>query len=179
MSSALSPDPRPIDPLHQGLDATNPTNGPGMENVDADCAFEQYKILLDLWARENPIKTTKLQVLLAVNALLVSVVALKPGPLVTRHMWLVYLVGMAVSLVWTFSIGRTALFQEIWQVKLSDLARAFPNDPRFSILNTKAERKGISRLLRVFGSIPSHWYLLFTPPAFALVWALVLLRAFL
>ena len=150
-----------------------------MDNVDADRAFEQYKILIDLWARENPIKTTKLQVLLAVNALLVSVVALKPGPLVTRHMWLVYVVGMGVSLVWTFSIGRTALFQEIWQVKLNALARAFPNDPRFSILTNKVERTETSRLFRVFGAIPSHWYLLFTPPAFAAVWAVVLLRAFL
>jgi hypothetical protein len=100
--------------------------GNGAE-LDTDKAFEQYKTLLDLWSKENPIKTTKLQVLLAVNALLASVVGLREQPVVSKDLWFLYVAGMVVSLVWTFSIGRTALFQEVWQMKLSRLAQQFPN----------------------------------------------------
>ena len=39
-------------------------------NVEHD--YEAYKHLLDLWKSENPIKTNKLQVLLAINGLLVT-----------------------------------------------------------------------------------------------------------
>lgn len=146
------------------------------QRLDADAGFEQYKVLLNLWSSENPIKTTKLQVLLAVNALLASVVSFK-DPVVSRDLWLVYLAGVVVSLVWTFSIGRTALFQEVWQMKLARLASQFPDDPRFSILETRAERAQVSGWLRLFGAVPSRWYLLFTPPAFAAAWAMILVLA--
>jgi hypothetical protein len=36
--------------------------------------YEIYRIAMDLWSRENPIKTNKLQVLLVVNGLLVSAI---------------------------------------------------------------------------------------------------------
>ena len=64
--------------------------------------YQTYKSLLDLWARENPIKTTKLQTLLAVNALLVSAVNISGGQ------WYVYLAGAIFSFIWMFSIGRTS-----------------------------------------------------------------------
>ena len=146
------------------------------QHRDTDEDFERYKILLDLWSRENPIKTTKLQVLLAVNALLISVVGLPEGGL-KRENWFVYAAGFTFSLVWTMSIGRTALFQEAWNRKLNALASEHPEDPRFSIHNTKEECAASPKLLRVLGGVPSKWYLLFAPPVFALVWILILLSA--
>ena len=44
--------------------------------------YEAYVRLLDLWSKENPIKTTKLQVLLVVNGALFSVVHYGWGALV-------------------------------------------------------------------------------------------------
>jgi hypothetical protein len=143
---------------------------PHTTRSESDLAFERYRVLLDLWAKENPIKTTKLQVLLAVNALLVSGVGLGDGGF-SRDKWFIYVAGCAFSLVWTFSIGRTSLFQEAWNRKLQDIAREHQDDPRFSIHDTRKECSTAPPLLRVLGGVPSKWYLLFAPVAFAAVWA--------
>src|SRR5262249_4658609 len=136
----------------------------------AQVDYETYKSLLDLWAKENPIKTTKLQVLLAVNALLVSAVNIAGGR------WYVYLAGAVFSFIWMFSIGRTSLFQDVWQIKIAEVQRRHPNDPRFAILDTAAAHQRARPLLRAFGAVPSKWYLLFSPLVFALGWLAVLIR---
>ena len=141
------------------------------EKVEMD--FEAYKMLLELWSRENPIKTSKLQVLLAVNGLLVSAVSISGG--FTSDKWFVYLAGAIFSLIWTFSIGRTSLFQDVWHMKLKDLRNRYPDDPRFSILETRTERKSARRMLRIFGGISSKWYLLFAPFGFAISWLAILI----
>ncbi|HEX2049487.1 MAG TPA: hypothetical protein VHJ34_02510 [Actinomycetota bacterium] len=148
-----------------------------MSDTDVDDAhdFERYKMLLELWSRENPIKTTKLQVLLAVNALLASVSALGDG--LTDEKTFVYAAGFTFSLVWTFSIGRTSLFQEAWNRKLNKIAGAHPDDPRFWIHDTRAECKETPKLLQTLGGIPSKWYLLFAPVAFSAVWLVILVAA--
>jgi hypothetical protein len=135
--------------------------------------LEAYKTLLDLWSKENPIKTTKLQVLLAVNGLLVSAISISGG--FTPDKWFVYLAGAVFSFIWTFSIGRTALFQDVWQIKLGELRDRYPHDPRFQILETKAHRKRARAMLRIFGGISSKWYLLFSPFGFGLAWLAVLI----
>ena len=131
--------------------------------------YQTYKSLLELWARENPIKTTKLQTLLAVNALLVSAVNISGGQ------WYVYLAGAIFSFIWMFSIGRTSLFQDVWQIKIAEVQRRHPDDPRFAILDTTAAQQCARPLLRAFGAISSKWYLLFSPLVFALVWLGVLI----
>ncbi len=93
--------------------------------------YEIYRIAMDLWSKENPIKTNKLQVLLAVNGLLVSAINVSGGGF-TQQKWSIYATGALFSLIWTFSIGRTSLFQEAWQMKLDALQRAHPDDPRFA-----------------------------------------------
>jgi hypothetical protein len=138
-----------------------------------DPDYDTYKTLLDLWSKENPIKTTKLQVLLAVNALLVSAVNISGG--ITRGKWYVYLAGGLFSLVWMFSIGRTALFQDVWQIKIADLRALHPGDRRFSILESDGERNRAKPMMRLFGAIPSKYYLLFTPLVLALAWFAILL----
>jgi hypothetical protein len=135
--------------------------------------WEVYKILLDLWSRENPIKTTKLQVLLVVNGLLVSAINIS-GNGFSQDQWFLYLAGAIFNLIWTFSIGRTSLFQEAWQLKLSELRNRYPNDPRFSILETTEYRRKAAGLLRAFGCVSSRWYLLFSPFIFALTWFFIL-----
>jgi hypothetical protein len=139
---------------------------------EAERDFEAYKLLLGLWSGENPIKTNKLQVLLAVNALLVSAVSVSGG--FTPDKWYVYAAGLVFSLIWTFSIGRTSLFQDVWQMKIRDLAARHPDDVRFSILETAREQREARPLLRAFGGIPSRWYLLFAPFGFALIWLILL-----
>jgi len=135
--------------------------------------YECYKLLLNLWQSENPIKTNKLQVLLAVNALLVSAVQLSGG--FSADNWFIYLAGAVFSFIWTFSIGRTSLFQDVWQAKLRALQDRYPDDPRFAILQTDAAMKRVRWWVRAFGGIPSRWYLLFSPFVFALAWLAILL----
>ncbi|MFL6623727.1 MAG: hypothetical protein ACJ8KA_14030 [Sulfurifustis sp.] len=135
--------------------------------------YETYKLLLGLWQSENPIKTNKLQVLLAVNALLVSAVQLSGG--FTRDNWFLYLAGAVFSAIWTFSIGRTSLFQDVWQAKMRAIAQRYPQDSRFAILQTEDALKQARRWVRLFGSVPSRWYLLFSPFVFALAWLAILL----
>jgi len=135
--------------------------------------YETYKSLLDLWAKENRIKTTKLQVLLAVNALLVSAVNISGG--LHPKQWYVYLAGAIFSFIWMFSIGRTSLFQDVWQIKIAEVQGRHPGDPRFAILDTAAAQQRARPLLRYFGAISSKWYLLFSPLVFALVWLGVLI----
>ncbi|OGK98161.1 MAG: hypothetical protein A3E31_18260 [Candidatus Rokubacteria bacterium RIFCSPHIGHO2_12_FULL_73_22] len=143
------------------------------DGVERD--YQTYKSLLELWSKENPIKTTKLQVLLAVNALLVSAVNVSGG--LTAGKWYVYLAGAVFSFIGMFSIGRTSLFQDVWQIKLAELRARHRDDPRFSILETEDARRRARPMLRTFGAVSSRWYLLFSPLAFALAWLGILVVA--
>jgi hypothetical protein len=151
---------------------TSPARSEARSDDAVDRDLEVYNKLLDLWSRENPIKTTKLQILLAVNALLVSAVNVSGG--FKRETWPVYLAGALFSLVWTFSIGRTSLFQDLWQLKLRELQDRYPRDPRFAVLDTSRERPRARLLLRLFGAVPSKWYLLFSPFLLSIAWVVVL-----
>jgi len=131
--------------------------------------YEIYRMAMDLWSKENPIKTNKLQVLLVVNGLLVSAINVSGGGF-TPQKWSLYLAGAIFSLIWTFSIGRTSLFQEAWQMKLDALQRAHPDDPRFAVHKTRAERGRAPAFLRYAGMVPSKWYLVYSPFVFALIW---------
>jgi hypothetical protein len=140
---------------------------------DVEHDYTNYKVLLDLWSKENPIKTTKLQVLLAVNGLLASAVNISGG--ISAGRWYIYLAAAVFCLIWMFSIGRTVLFQDVWQRKLQELHERYPKDSRFAILQTKEYQARVSLLARAFGAVPSKWYLLFSPLVFALSWLVVLL----
>ena len=148
---------------------------PGEPVPQDELDYQTYKSLLDLWSRENPIKTAKLQVLLAVNAMLVAALNISGG--ITAGKWYLYLAGAVFCTIWTFSIGRTSLFQDIWQIKLNELRRRHPGDPRFSLLETSEQKKQARLMLRVFGMISSKWYLLFTPLLFAVAWLIVLITS--
>jgi hypothetical protein len=150
---------------------SEPVSGRGIDLAARD--YDSYRMLMDLWSRENPIKTNKLQVLLVVNGLLVSAVNVSGGGF-TKDKWFLYLAGAVFSSIWTLSIGRTALFQEAWQMKLEALREAHPDDPRFAVHRTRSERARAPTLLRYAGKVPSSWYLVCTPVVFALVWLLIL-----
>ena len=138
--------------------------------------YEMYKMVMDLWSRENPIKTNKLQVLLVVNGLLVSAINVSGGGF-SLEKWFLYVAGALFSLIWTFSIGRTALFQEAWQMKLVALREAHPDDPRFAVHETRGERARAPAFLRYAGRVPSKWYLVYSPFAFTLIWLAILATA--
>jgi hypothetical protein len=151
-----------------------PTGDPHADERALD--YDTYRTLLDLWKSENPIKTNKLQVLLAVNALLVSGLKVS-GDVIDPDNWLVHLAGAVFSAIWTLSIGRTALFQEIWQMKLTRLQHKWKDDPRFQILDTRQDKREAPALLRRFGFVPSRLYLLFSPFAFAAAWVILLVAS--
>lgn len=136
--------------------------------MQAEPDYQTYKLLLDLWKSENQIKTIKLQFLLLVNALLVSTVGLAGG--FSGGLWFVYAAGVVLNLIWTFSIGRTSLFQDVWQAKMAALRKRYPEDARFSLLASEDEKKGARWIVRALGGMPSRWYLLFSPLGFAAVW---------
>ena len=150
------------------------SEGAGPTAIDSAARdYEIYRMAMDLWSRENPIKTGKLQALLLVNALLVSAVTVSGGGL-TQPKWLLYLAGAIFSLIWTASIGRTSLFQEAWQMKLDALERVHPGDPRFAVHHTRDERSRAPAFLRYAGMVPSTWDLVYSPFAFALMCAAIL-----
>ncbi len=143
-----------------------------MNAPEPDRDYETYRQLLRLWAQENPIKTHKLQVFLLTQAVLVAAVVLNGG-LVAGNA-LLFLAGVLVSLVWTWSLGRTALYQEIWQIKLQELAGNHPEDPRFALLKTAVAKRRAPRWLRILGGVSARYYLVGAPLLFTLAWLLLL-----
>jgi hypothetical protein len=140
--------------------------GSDEDRVEQD--YTSYRLLIDLWVRENPIKTAKLLVLLATQALLISAVSVAGGPVLKN--WPLCLTGAAFSLVWALSLGRTSLFQEGWRRKIREMAARYPEDPRFQVLEMGGEREKAPFILRVMGSIPSAYYLLATPIILLICW---------
>ena len=143
------------------------------EDVQRD--LDAYGRLVDLWAQENPIKTNKLQVLLAVNGLLVIGLQINGG--FVQHNWAIYVAGAVFSAIWTFSIGRTVLFQKVWQRKIHAIMVKHRGDQRFAVLDTEADEQAIRGVARVFGSVSSKYYLLWSPAVFTIVWLAALLLA--
>lgn len=132
-----------------------------------------YKETLSLWVKENPIKTNKLQVLLVVNGLLLSAVNVGGG-FVTKN-WPLYLGGAVFSLVWVLSIGRTSLYQKVWQIKLGELAKRYPEDARFQILEVKNDLSKAPKFLQILGGVSSKYYLIAAPFVFCIAWLCLLL----
>lgn len=138
--------------------------------------WEACKRLLDLWMQENPIKTTKLQVLLAVNAGLLAVVQLS-GKGFSQENWSIFVLGAVLSGIWLLSIGRTTLYQQLWKRKLEALSKKHAGDPRFTVLVVESVQSKPSRLIRAVGGVPSRYYLLGAPIFLSLAWLAILLYA--
>ena len=133
-----------------------------MPDPNEQLALEKYKLLLGLWQSENPIKTNKLQVLLATNAVLVPAYFLAD-----RTPWTA-LVGFLFSLVWTLSIGRTVAFQRHWRGQMEELRKQYSNNIVFQIHNQPVTAP-------IWGRVHSSLYLIGTPIATAVGWLAVLL----
>jgi hypothetical protein len=137
--------------------------------------WEAYKVLLDLWKQENPIKTTKLQVLLAVNGGLLSVVQFTGG--FKQENWQIFLLGAVLSAIWLLSIGRTTLYQQLWKHKLEALSEKHSGDPRFAVLAHESVQAKPGRFVRAVGGVSSKYYLLGAPIFFSLSWLAILAYA--
>lgn len=135
-----------------------------MEMVDKEeqLAIEKYKLLYDLWKSENPIKTNKLQMLMATNSILVSVFFL------TEHIFGIAFVGFFFSLVWVLSIGRTVSYQQHWRSQMEDLRQKYSDNPMFQIHSGKIKHAP-------WGRVSSRYYLLGTPIATAIAWLAAML----
>jgi hypothetical protein len=135
-----------------------------MEALDREeqLAVDRYKLLFDLWMSENPIKTNKLQMLMATNSILVSVFFL------TEDIFWIALVGFFFSLVWVFSIGRTVSFQHHWQSQMEQLRQEYSGNTIFQTHSAKISPPP-------WGSVSSRYYLLGTPMATAVGWLAVML----
>src|ERR1700752_3823514 len=107
--------------------------------------YEAYRQLLELWKHENPIKTVKLQFLLAVNAGLGAVTQLADAR------WPLFALGGFLCAVWLLSIGRPVLSQQHWKHRLNALARKPVSDSRFQVLDVSEVENAPSAWLRVFG----------------------------
>ena len=157
------------------------------EKTQVERDLHSYSALLTLWQAENPIKTIKLQFLLATNAILLGFFQLSGGAVAnnlptgmigntTDNIYLA-LGGFALNLIWTLSIGRTSLFQKAWKNKLDDIARRYPDDSRFKILELHDAEARAPAWLRLLGKVSSKYYLLGTPIGFAAAWLYVALLA--
>ena len=137
-----------------------------MDQTEKD--YIAYRAYVDLWAAENPIKTNKLQVLLIVNALLVSALHVGGGFHIAK--WPIFMAGSVSCVIWLMSIGRTSLFQKVWQTKAIELSNTYTGDHRFQLLDTEAAELEAPRWLRFWGAVPSRFYLLGAPMVFSLAW---------
>ena len=127
-----------------------------------------HRAYVDLWAAENPIKTNKLQVLLIVNALLVSALNVGGGFHIAN--WPIFMAGAVFCTIWIMSIGRTSLFQKVWQAKAIEFSNKYKGDHRFQLLDTDAAELAAPRWLRFLGAVPSRFYLLGAPVVFSFAW---------
>ena len=143
---------------------------PGADRVERD--YASYRLLVGLWAGENPVKTAKFLVLLATNALIIAAMSVSGG-LVPKN-WPLCLAGAAFSLVWILSLGRTVLFQEGWRLKIREIAARYPGDARFQVLETGGEREKAPFVMRAMGAVPSNYYLLGTPVVLLICWLVAL-----
>jgi len=132
-------------------------------DVEERIATEKYKLLFDLWMSENSVKTNKLQMLMATNAILVSALALAQRPV----LWIA-LAGLVFSLVWVLSIGRTVSYQQHWATQMEELRRQHSSNAMFQIHSTKTR-------LPIWGRVSSKYYLLGTPIATSIAWGTVIL----
>jgi len=140
--------------------------GANMDPSEKD--YIAYKAYVDLWAAENPIKTNKLQVLLIVNGLLLSALQLGRGFHIAS--WPIFVAGSLFCAIWIMSIGRTSLFQKVWQAKAIEFSNKYKGDHRFQLLDTEAAELAAPRWLRFWGAVPSRFYLLGAPMVFSLAW---------
>jgi len=124
-------------------------------------AMEKYKLLFDLWMSENPVKTTKLQMLMATNSILASAFFLAGQPI-----WIA-LIGFAFSMVWVLSIGRAVSFQHHWRAQMEDLRKQYSENPMFQIHSVEIKPP-------VWGSVSSKYYLLGTPFVASITWLAVI-----
>ena len=146
-----------------------------MTVTQPDQDWHTYQQLLRLWQAENPIKTIKLQYLCLTNAVLLSALQLSGG--IIAGSTLLMLGGAILNLVWTLSIGRTALFQKAWKNKLDEIAKRHSHDTRFQLLQIKEAEAQAPQWLRLLGGVSSKYYLLGTPVFFALAWLFAALGA--
>lgn len=130
--------------------------------TEEQLAIEKYKLLFDLWMSENPVKTSKLEMLMVTNSILVSAFFLAGQP-----SWLA-LVGFLFSLVWVLSIGRTVSFQQHWRSQMENLKAKYADNTMFQIHSLQISPP-------VWGRVPSKYYLLGTPIVTAIAWLAVLL----
>lgn len=139
----------------------------------AEHDWQAYQAVLALWQQENPIKTTKLQVLLAVNGGLLGILQLVGG--FVRSNAPIFVAGAVLSTIWLFSIGRSVYYQELWYRKLELLRRAHPDDIRFAVHDTRDVAAGRKHgMLAILGSVKSRYYLLGAPMLFAITWMVVI-----
>ncbi len=135
-----------------------------METLDKkeQLAVEKYKLLLELWMSENPVKTSKLEVLLATNSILVSAFFL------ANHTVWIALVGFFFSAIWVLSIGRTWSFQQHWRSQMEDLRKEYSGNTMFQIHSAEIKPS-------IWGRVPSKYYLLGAPITLSVAWLIVVL----
>jgi hypothetical protein len=146
------------------------------QKVERD--YQRYHQLLELWSRENTIKTQKLQYFLLTNALLVIGFALTPNnSQESLHNAVIPATGAALALIWTLSLGRTILFQKRWAALMRDLSEQHQDDNRFQILTTKPPISDLSFIIRLTGGVSSKYYLIGAPLVALVFWLWLYSRA--
>ena len=139
-----------------------------LSDMQDDHAYQRYCHLLELWSRENGIKTQKLQYFLLTTALLIIGYALTPDKSEGRT--LICPAGVALSLIWTLSLGRTMRFQKKWQALLADVSAEYSADSRFQVLNADPAESNLPTLVRITGAVSSKYYLIGAPLAGVVFW---------
>ena len=132
--------------------------------------LQTYTTLLTLWQSENPIKTIKLQFLLATNAVLIGFYTLSDQQILLTTS------GVILNFIWTLSIGRTSLFQKAWKNKLDEITQRHSDDARFQILDIANAEASAPSWLKILGGVSSKYYLIGAPLGLMLAWVVLFIN---
>ncbi len=139
-------------------------------NSDNIHRIEAIKTLYQLWSGENSGKTQKLTLFFTAQSILVAGYSLG-----STTLYLIPIIGMAFSLLWLFSIGRTVAFQACWKAKIDTLLSNAPESvcKEFDFYPTVEDKK----MMPFYGKMPGKYILLGPPVVGVPFWLGVFIHA--
>ena len=136
---------------------------------EIETAKSQYELLVYLWARENPVKTSQIAALGVITSILLAAFSYFPSSEILDK--IIPVIGIFVAILWFFSIGNTVSHQKEWARQIYEIESKYPDVPNI-FLRQRAEKKAF------YGRAKASWVVLALPVLAMFFWILLgVLRA--
>jgi len=132
--------------------------------VEIETAKFQYKLLLDLWARENSVKTSQIAALGVITSILLAAFSYFPSSEILGK--IIPVIGIFVAILWFFSIGNTVSHQKEWAKQIYEIENNYPDVAKI-FSQQKAEKKAF------YGRAKASWVILGLPILAMFFWILL------